>query len=66
MLKNEKKELESKIIQLELEITKAIMNGHKAKYDDIFQEKRKELDILRCTVFGTKSNFCKKLFFGDE
>lgn len=66
MNRNEKKELESKIIELELEITLSILHGHKSRSDDVFQKKREELDLLRCTVFGPESNFCKKIFFGDE
>ena len=66
MTQNEKKILESKIIELEMEITMCISKGHKSRNDDIFEDKRKELLLLRCAVFGTESNFCKKIFFGDE
>lgn len=66
MTQSEKKILESKIIELETEITIAILNGHKSRNDDIFKDKRKELELLRCTVFGPKSIFCKKIFFGLE
>jgi hypothetical protein len=41
----------SRIISLDLEITSAIINGHKPNGDDIFKEKREELDILRCVFF---------------
>lgn len=37
----------SKIIKLELEITEAVMHGHKATDDDIYEWKRKELRRLR-------------------
>lgn len=37
----------SKIIKLELEITEAVMHGHKARDDDEYEEKRKELKRLR-------------------
>jgi len=37
----------SKIIELELEITSAIINGHRPSADDQYEEKRKELERLR-------------------
>lgn len=37
----------SKVIALELEITEAVMQGHKATDDDIYEEKRRELKRLR-------------------
>lgn len=37
----------SKVIQLELEITEAVMHGHKPTDDDIYEEKRRELIRLR-------------------
>ena len=37
----------SKIIQLELRITEAVMKGHKPRDDDEFQEDREKLKRLR-------------------
>ena len=37
----------SKIIKLELEITRAIYHGHRPSEDDQYQEKREELERLR-------------------
>jgi hypothetical protein len=37
----------SKVIALELEITEAVLKGHKASHDDIYEEKRRELKRLR-------------------
>jgi len=55
-----KEEIISKIIDLELEITLAILNGHKPYIHDKFQDKRHELNTLRCLVFGYESKLCKK------
>jgi len=49
----------SRIISLDLEITSAIINGHKPNGDDIFKEKREELDVLRCVFFGDDSKYCR-------
>ena len=43
----------SKILKLELEITRAVINGHMASEDDEYQEKRKELERLREEVDPT-------------
>jgi len=56
-----KEELITKIIELEYEITSAIINGHRPYVGDCFQTKRTELQILRCLVFGYESNFCNKI-----
>jgi hypothetical protein len=37
----------SKVIALELEITEAVMHGHKPTDGDIYEEKRRELIRLR-------------------
>ena len=42
----------SKIIELELEITSAIINGHRPSADDEYEEKRKELERLRKEIEG--------------
>ena len=43
----------SRILKLELEITRAVINGHMASEDDEYQEKRKELERLREEVDPT-------------
>lgn len=43
----------SRILKLELEITRAVINGHMASEDDEYQEKRKELERLREEVDST-------------
>lgn len=55
-----KDELITKIIDLEYEITVAIIEGHRPYIGDVFQSKRDELKLLRCLVFGYQSQFCKK------
>jgi hypothetical protein len=47
-------EISSRIIKLQIEINKAISNGHKASDIDEFQEKRIELKILRDILFKNK------------
>jgi hypothetical protein len=47
MTEQTRSDLISRIIDLEYEITSAIINGHKPSVDDIFQEKRNELNTLR-------------------
>lgn len=56
----EKEEIISKILELEFEITSSIINGHKPSIDDKYQNKRNELKLLRCILFGYKSSYCKK------
>jgi hypothetical protein len=51
-----KQEIISRIIKLELEINRAIFNGHKSSDVDQFQEKRVELKILRDILFKDKNN----------
>jgi hypothetical protein len=60
MTEQTKSDLISKIIKLELQITKSIIGGHKPSVNDQFQEMRSELNTLRCLVFGYESNYCKK------
>lgn len=43
----------SRILKLELEITRAVINGHMSSEDDEYQEKRKELERLREEVDPT-------------
>ena len=59
MTQQEKNQIMSKIIKLELELTRAIINGHKCTGDDIFKEHRDELSVLRCLYYGYNSKFCK-------
>jgi hypothetical protein len=66
MTKEEKNNYETRIIILEYEITSAIINGHKPHPNDNFEEKRRELVLLRCCVFGFNNPCCKKHFHGDE
>jgi hypothetical protein len=56
----------SRIIELELKITRSIINGHKASENDEFKDERQELNILRCLYFGYQTKFCniKKGFHG--
>jgi hypothetical protein len=37
----------SRVIKLELEITEAVLRGHRPSHDDQYQEKRGELERLR-------------------
>lgn len=49
----------SRIINLEYEMTHAIIQGHQSSADDKFKNHREELNLLRCLYFGYKSNYCK-------
>jgi len=59
MTEQTKSEMISRIIQLELQNTKLIFDGHKPSENDSFEPYRKELSLLRCIVFGYNSNCCK-------
>lgn len=37
----------SRILELELELTRAVINGHRPEEDDKYKEKREELERLR-------------------
>ena len=52
-------QVRSRIIELDYQITSAIIKGHRPTADDQFKEYRDELNLLRCLYFGYKSNFCK-------
>ena len=54
-----KNQLSSRIIELQSEITTAILKGHKSNDDDIFNSHRIELMILRCMLYGEDSKICK-------
>lgn len=58
-MNQDKEDLISRIIELELQITYEILNGHKPFVGDHLEIKRKEVNMLRCIVFGYKSFFCK-------
>ena len=58
MNQQDKEQIISRIIDLELEQTTRIFNGIKPEFNDSFSEKRKELQILRCLLFGYSSPFC--------
>lgn len=47
----EYQEKTSRIIELELEMTQAIVKGHRPHYDDEFQSHRDELLKLRTEIF---------------
>lgn len=59
MTEQTRNEMMSRIIELELQNTKLIFDGHKPDRSDSFEPYRKELDVLRCVVFGYDSNVCK-------
>lgn len=59
MTEQTKNEMISRIIELELQNTELIFQGHKPEESDFFEPSRKELTILRCIVFGYDSKFCK-------
>lgn len=48
----------SRIIQIELELTEAVMNGHKAHLGDQYKDKRNEMIRLRSEIIGNKKGDC--------
>lgn len=58
MTQQDQEQIMSRIISLEYENTKSIIDGHKPSNEDSFEPKRQELNLLRCLYFGYKSNFC--------
>lgn len=58
MTLQEKNQIISKIIEIELEITRSVINGHKPSENDEFFDKRQELNLLRCLYFGYQTKFC--------
>ena len=52
-------EMMKRIVEIELELTMAARNGHKASITDKYSQKRVELDLLRCLYFGKDSQHCK-------
>lgn len=53
----------SRILKLELEITQAVLHGHRPSKDDQYQKKRQELERLREEVDKTfkKKSLWKKV-----
>lgn len=60
MTQKTKEEIISKIIEIELEITLSIIDGHKPFVGDKFEIKRKELNLLRCVLYDYDKKYCKK------
>ena len=58
MTQQDKNLMMSRIIEIELEITRSIINGHKPSENDEFSEKRNQLNLLRCLYFGYRTKFC--------
>jgi hypothetical protein len=58
MTQQDKTQVMSRIIELELEITCSVINGHNPSADDEFKNKRQELTLLRCLYFGYRTKFC--------
>lgn len=65
-MNDEMSNYQSRVIELDYYITMEIIKGHKPHYDDHLKDKRTELVILRCCLFGFKSPYCRNHFFGDE
>ena len=59
MSPQEKEQIISRIIKLELEICDSIFQRIKPTIDDSFAGKRQELNLLRCVLFGYNSDMCK-------
>ena len=53
-------DLMKKIVQIEYELFRSIIDGHKANDVDKFHNLRVEVKLLRCLYFGKESSFCKK------
>jgi hypothetical protein len=53
----------SKIIELDLIITRSIINGHNPSENDQYKEQREELNTLRCVYFGYETKYCNKKGF---
>lgn len=59
-MKNQDKDnLITKIIQLQMIELESQMNGKKPTVDDNYKDVRAELKLLRCLLFGYNSEFCK-------
>ena len=53
------KDISSRIVEIEWELTQAVRNGHKASDKDEYSHLRMEVDMLRCIYFGLDSPHCK-------
>ena len=63
-----KKDMSSRIIEIEMTIMKAMSKGHKPSTGDQFQPMRIEQEILRCMYFGEDSPHCRRMYTkkGDQ
>lgn len=61
-----KEELISRIIKLELEITSEVSKGHKPYHGDHLESKRIEANTLRCILYGYNSIYCKNNFVDSK
>ena len=59
MTNQDKDNLITRIIQLQLIELESQMNGNKPTIDDKYKDVRSELKLLRCLLFGYNSEFCK-------
>ena len=59
MTSQDKNEIISRIIELQVEEITAVSEGHKPTMNDYLQPKRDEMDLLRCLLFGYNSEYCK-------
>lgn len=58
MTQQDRSQIMSRIIELDLKITRSIIGGHRPSEDDKFKEDRTELSLLRCLYFGYNTKFC--------
>lgn len=59
MTEKTKNDFISRIIKLQMEEVRLIINGYKPYIGDQFQSRRDEINMLRCIVYGYESSFCK-------
>ena len=59
MTQQDKENIISRILELELENCDRIFKGIKPEINDSFSDKRKELEMLRCLLYGYNSIYCK-------
>lgn len=57
-----KQEMNSKIIENEMTIRKALNNGHRPHTADEYQPLRIENEILRCLYYGEDSPHCRRQY----
>ena len=58
MTSQDRNQIMSRIIELDLKITRSVINGHKPSEDDFYKDERQELNVLRCLYFGYRTKFC--------